>query len=288
MPLPPISKQIVMPGQELWTRALGVNVRYFRMGQGPPVVLIHGLGESSLVWCSNIEDLASHHTVIALDLPGHGASDTPLWDHSLETMMKFLTAFMDSLHLQRPSLVGNSLGGLVSLSVGLGRPDRIDKLVLANSAGLGREVSGFLRLLSLPVLGEFMALPKQQSIRFLMSRLPEADDGLTEAFVTALFEERRRPGNTAAMLRMLRSGVNLLGVKPWAVLTHRLSELKAPTLLLWGRQDAIFPVKHAYRAARLIPKARLKVFDNCGHWPQRDVRKDFNKLVLRFLSAGVV
>ncbi|MBM3926046.1 MAG: alpha/beta fold hydrolase [SAR202 cluster bacterium] len=287
MPPTPSPRHIIMPGQELWTRARGVNVRYFRLGQGPPVVLIHGLGESSLVWCSNMEELASNHTVIALDLPGHGASDNPQWRYSLDESQEFLIDFMDSLHLHQPSLIGNSMGGLVSLSLGLDRPERIDKLVLANSAGLGREVAGFLRLLSLPLLGEFMALPKQQGVRFLMSRLPDDDDGLTEAFVAALFEERRRPGNTAAMLRMLRSGVNLLGVKPWAVLTNRLSELKAPTLVLWGKRDAIFPVKHAYRAAKLIPKARLKVFDNCGHWPQRDARKAFNKLVLQFLSTGI-
>jgi pimeloyl-ACP methyl ester carboxylesterase len=283
----PNPNRIVMPGRELWTRAHGAKVRYFRLGDGPPVVLIHGLGESSLVWCSNMEALASRHTVIALDLPGHGASDKPPGAYSLEVMLEFLTDFMDSLELQRPSLVGNSMGGLVSLSVGLDRPERVDKLVLANSAGLGREVAAFLRLLSLPVLGEFMALPKQQGIRFVMSRFPNTDDDMTEAFVTALFEERKRPGNTAAMLRMLRAGVNLLGVKPWAVLTSRLSELRVPTLLLWGRQDAIFPVKHAYRAAKLIPRARLKVFENCGHWPQRDARKDFNRLVLQFLSSGI-
>ena len=281
------SNRIIMPGQELWTRARGANVRYFRLGQGPPVLLIHGLGESSLVWCSNMEELASNHTVIALDLPGHGASDNPLWDYSLDSSREFLIAFMDSLGLQRPSLIGNSMGGLLSLSVGLDRPERVDKLVLANSAGLGREIAGFLRLLSLPLLGEFMARPKQRGSRFVTSHLPDTDDGLAEVFVAALSEERQRPGNTASMLRMLRAGVNLLGVKPWAVLTNRLSELKAPTLLLWGRQDVIFPVKHAYRAAKLIPKVWLKVFDNCGHWPQRDARNDFNSLVLRFLAIGV-
>jgi len=274
-----------MPGQELRTRAGGINVRYYAIGQGPPILLLHGLGEAAIVWFANMEDLASNHTVIALDLPGHGASDKPQWRYSLEKSTEFLMAFMDTLELDRVSLVGNSMGGLMSLAVALNHPDRVHKLVLVDTAGLGREIAGFLRWMSIPAVGELMARPSRGGVRWVLHRIFYDHAFATQQLTEALYQERRLAGNKQAMLRILRYGVNFLGLKPSAMLANRLPQVKAPTLVVWGRQDAIFPVAHTRKAASLLPNARLQIYDQCGHWPHIEKHQQFNRLVLDFLAS---
>jgi pimeloyl-ACP methyl ester carboxylesterase len=273
-----------MPGRQLWTDADGVRVRYFLAGQGPPVLLLHGLGEAAIVWHANVDVMASRHTVIALDIPGHGASDKPEWRYSLEKSTQFLLAFLDALQLDRVSLVGNSMGGLMSLAVALDHPERVHKLVLVDTAGLGREVASFLRLMSVPVVGELMARPTEGSVRWTLRRMFYDRGFVTPQFVEALHQERRIPGNKGSMLRILRYGVNIFGMRPHALLASRLPQLKASTLTLWGRQDTIFPASHADQAS-LLPNNRLHTFDECGHWPHIEKREEFNRLVLEFLRV---
>jgi 4,5:9,10-diseco-3-hydroxy-5,9,17-trioxoandrosta-1(10),2-diene-4-oate hydrolase len=233
-----------------------------------------------------MDALASHHTVIALDLPGHGASDKPDWRYSLEKSTGFLIAFMDALQLDRVSLVGNSMGGLMALAVVLEQPERLHRLILVDSAGLGREIAGFLRLMSIPVVGEIMARPTRGGVRWTLHRMFHDDSFATPQFIEALYQERRVPGNKQAMLRILRYGANLFGLRPHAFLARRLSEVKTPTLVAWGRQDTIFPVSHAAKAAVLLPHSHLQIYDQCGHWPHIEKQQEFNPLVLNFLASS--
>ena len=280
----PSGSTLEMPGREQWVEVLGVTVRYFCLGEGPPVVLIHGLGEAAVVWYGNVESLATQFSTYALDLPGHGASDKPDWDYSLEETVDFLIAFMDALNLERASLVGNSLGGLIALATALAHPCRVERLVLEDCAGLGREIAWFLRLMTVPYLGELLARPAKKGLRWFLERIFHSSGFATEALVEALHWERRRPGNTAAMLQILRKGVSLRGVKSSFILTQKLAKLEAPTLLVWGRQGRILPAFHGERAAPVVPQGRLTVFDHCGHWPHIEVQERFNDLLLDFLS----
>ena len=273
-----------MPGVEKWVTAKDTRIRYYRAGSGPPLILLHGLGESAVIWYANIESLARGHTVYAPDLPGHGASDKPPWSYSLENGVKFLEAFMDALGLQRASLAGNSMGGVVALALALERPQRVRRLVLEDSAGLGREVAGFLRFMSLPLLGELLISNRPKSTRYVLRKVFHNHAQVTERLVHLLHTERSRPGNTDAMLKMLRVGVSLRGMRPEVNLTPRLGKLRVPTMVLWGKEDRIFPVAHGRRAARLIPESRLRVFERCGHWPHLEVCHAFNREMLAFLA----
>ena len=282
----PTSTKLIMPGTESWVRVMGARVRYYRLGDGPPVILLHGLGEAGVVWYGNMEPLARRHLVYALDLPGHGASDKPRWANSLERSAEFLVAFMEALGLERVSMVGNSVGGLLALVTALNYPQRVGHLVLEDSAGLGRELAWFLRWMSMPGLGEVLARPKREGVEWLFGKVFYDPSFGTEELVELLHQERRRPGNKGAMLRILRRGVTIAGVKRSFIFTGRLQELEVPTLVVWGREDSIFPVAHGERAAALAPQGRLVVFDRCGHWPHMEVRDAFNDLLLEYFGSA--
>lgn len=281
-----IAASIHMPGSEERLRLRDGEVRYFRMGEGPPLLLLHGLGEGSIVWFDNIAPLAKSHTVFALDLPGHGESYKPLWERPLHQAVEFLSEFMDALGIAKASLVGNSLGGLLAIAMTLKHPYRIHRLVLENSAGLGREVAWFLRLISIPVLGEILASPSRTGIRRLLNMILHHRSVWPEALVEELFKIRRVHGNKESMLFMLRNGVSVRGVKPHILLTEHLHTIKTEVLVIWGRNDPLFPVSHAERAAKILPHSRLEVFTECGHWPHLEVRDEFNHLVSDFLLNG--
>ncbi len=275
-----------MPGAEEWITAAGVRVRCYRAGTGPPLLLLHGLGEAAAVWYGNVTPLAKERSVYAMDLPGHGASDKPDWSYTLEEGVNFLQAFLDVLGLERVSLIGNSMGGLLAMAFALEHPRRVDRLALEDSAGLGREVAWFLRVMSLPGLGEALARQNRKSVRWLLRRVFHSRSFATERLLELLYRERNWPGNKEAMLRMLRRGVSIAGMKPSVILTDRLRELQAPTLVFWGLHDAIFPVAHGQRAAELLPNGRLEVFKRCGHWPHIEANQPFNRLALDFLGQS--
>ncbi len=273
-----------MSGVEKWVTAADTRVRYFQAGSGPPLILLHGLGEAAVIWYANVETLAREHTLYVPDLPGHGASAEPPWQYSLEGSIHFLEEFMNALGLQRASLVGNSLGGLLALALALEHPERVRRLVLEDAAGLGREVAGFLRFMSVPILGEFLVSHRRDATQWVLRKVFHNRAHVTERLITLIHEERSRPGNSAAMLKMLRAGVSLLGIKPSINLTPRLGELRTPTMVFWGREDRIFPLAHGKRAARLMPEGHLRIFEKCGHWPHLEVSQVFNRALLDFLA----
>ena len=267
-----------------WVRVLGVNVRYFRLGKGPPIVLLHGLGESSIIWAYNIEPLAKSYTVYALDLPGHGHSDKPKWPYSLNKSVDFLSSFLSILNLERPHLIGNSLGGMIALETAFKQPNQLGKLVLVDSAGLGKELASFLKIMTLPLVGELMTMPTKAGLRFLLKQVVANPHSIPNDLIESLVQERNRKGNKRSMLRILRSGVNIRGIHTRLIDVSRLEYLNVPTYILWGREDKIFPSSHGQNAAMRLPRGRLTVFEDCGHWPQIEKHREFNRLVVEFLK----
>lgn len=132
----------------------GLSTRYLEAGEGPPLVLLHALGESALNWRWVLPDLSRTHRVYAPDFPGFGGSGKPAADYSPDFFARFVAAFLDALGVGRAALAGNSLGGLVALRLALSDPQRVGSLALIDSAGLGREVTYALRLPTLPGYGE--------------------------------------------------------------------------------------------------------------------------------------
>ena len=258
-----------------------MKVRYIAAGHGPPLVLVHGLGATLSVSNKNITALAQDHAVFALDLPGHGRSEKPediAYDPA--SGARFLVRFMDALGIDVATLVGNSGGGLVAALCALAYPERVDRLVLVDPAGLGRSISWFLRVSSVPVLGEVINNPPIVTRRNLVKSIfyeyrPVLDDVIDE-----VIEARNLPETKRAVLKAVRATIGVGGVRSGLLVLDRLATLRRPPLIVWGREDRIVPVRHAEQAARVLPDARVHVIERCGHWPQLERPDEFNAVML--------
>ena len=270
-----------------YTTVQGHRVRYWEEGNGPPVVLVHGLANSVLTWRKNMEALGRDCRVIALDLPGHGLSDMPNIRFDLPTGAAFLGAFLDDVGVDRAHLAGNSMGGAVALELALAQPERVASLTLADSAGLGREISALLRLGSLPILGEYARRPTLKGVRNLVRWMVHDPSLVDEEELLLRLSYLKRKGSAQALLRYLRTGVGLFGQRPATRRDARLAALSLPTLIVWGAQDPLFPLRQAERAAAAIAGAKLHVFDACGHWPQYEHPGEFNRLLGEFVGSVV-
>lgn len=259
------------------------RTHYLRAGQGPPLILLHGLGGSAQWWRPNLDALGRIRTVYAPDLPGHGLSDKPKVAYTLDMGRAFLLDFLEAAHLPSADLLGHSTGGLIALDFALAYPQRVNKLILVDSAGLGREVSPFLRLMALPLVGELLALPCPFLLRALLRHLLHDKSLITPELVEQVRQERSAPGFRQALLIALRHGVGMKGMKPHIILTERLPRLKPPALLLWGVQDQLLPFSQARKASGLLPSLRLHPFPHCGHVPNWERRDEFNAAVAEFL-----
>ena len=268
----------------------GVRTRYWQAGRdGPPVVLIHGLGASAEIWSANIGTLATRHRVYVPDLPGFGRTDKPEWmDYSPGAYSRFLLDFMTALGIGPAALVGHSLGGGVSLRAILDDPGRVARLILVSSAGIGREVSLPLRIASLPFFDRVFFKPPLPVFTLFLKRLVYDPKVITPEFARLYYELFFQPGAIRAFTGILRAIATLRGARPGILEPIRvgLGTITAPTLILWGRQDRILPVSQVQDAAGSIPGARLHILERCGHMPNVEVPREFNQLVLEFLDEG--
>ncbi len=266
----------------------GVMAQVLTAGEGTPLVLLHGDGDSPAVWQWVLPAVAREYRVFAPSLPGHADTDKPRLKYSREYMTQFIRRFLDALALDPCILVGHSIGGLVALRLALDDPDRFPALVLLDSTGLGREVSPLLALESLPWAGEFAIAaarsPFGGSLR-AMSRLSQLFWRPDRAPAGWLAEQRRLallPGFLDASIAAKRA---MLG--PWGqreVLLDELHRLPMPTLVVWGANDAVVPAVHAQRAVHRLPHAELAVIPQCGHMAHVERPEKFLRALLPFLA----
>jgi 4,5:9,10-diseco-3-hydroxy-5,9,17-trioxoandrosta-1(10),2-diene-4-oate hydrolase len=263
-------------------------IRYLTAGEGPPLVLLHALGESALDWRWVLPALARTHRVYAPDLPGFGISAKPAADYSPAFFARFAAEFLDALEVEKVAVVGNSLGGLVALRLALTEPPRVAGLVLVDSAGLGREVSYALRLPTFPAYGELAVAWSKTPPGAIQRAWVKA--GLLfarpERVLTEWIEEQcrlaRLPGFLEAALAALRAQIDLGGQRE--VLLDRLSHLEMPTLVIWGAFDRIFPKSQAREAVARLKQGSLELIPDCGHMPHVEQPGIFVSALNRFLS----
>ena len=275
---------IPLPAESRYVTVDGINTHYVVAGEGRPLLLFHGLGASVVTWRDNLESLSKSFRVYAVDLPGHGDSDKPDIDYAVDTMVDYVARFSRAVDLDRPVIIGNSVGGALGLLTALRFPDLASALVLVDSAGLGREVSIYLRLVTIPGLGEFLESSRVGGTEFMLQKVFHDRRFVTRELLDELYRSRKMPGAKEAVLRVIRNTVGLRGVHKQYVLVEQLKRLNVPLLVVWGAQDQIIPVSHAHRASQMAPNASVQVFDQCGHWPHMEKAPEFNRLVLEFLS----
>jgi pimeloyl-ACP methyl ester carboxylesterase len=255
-------------------------------GNGPTVVLLHGLGGSGYTWRYMVPDLARSHRVVSIDLRGFGRSGKPFDQHyAAVDQAAYVRSFLEQRGLRDITLVGHSFGGAVAMVLALDlqrqQPDRIGRLVLMDTPALPQQLSPTVRLLRKPVLpmlalsllpplvvaqlslinddGAFAHLtPNDVS----MYAAPLADPGAAHALVTTA--QRIVPENFDALIRHYPS-------------------IKQKTLLLWCRNDTVVPVTTGVQLARMMPRARLQLIERCGHTPPEENPGGTTAHILRFL-----
>jgi pimeloyl-ACP methyl ester carboxylesterase len=270
-------------------RLTGGSIAYTIAGDGPALLLIHGLGGTRKTWRYLIDDLARTHTVIAPDLPGHGESDPPAGDYSLGAHACALRDLILSLGYRRFSLAGHSLGGGIALQTAYQFPERIDRLLLISSGGLGPEVSYALRAATLPgadpIVAALSALPTAV-IRRAMAALPSLvsapDAGLLAGVLSGLREGKQR----TAFIRTARSVIDWRGQ---AVSAQRQTGLLqgVPVLVAWGAADITIPPHHHQAFAARVPEAVTVEIAAAGHYPHETDSAQLLEPMLTFLSSTV-
>ena len=274
--------------QVQYTKVGQINTRFWALGdKGPTVLLIHGIGGSLEDWMLNADALAKHYRVYALDLVGSGHSDKPSASYSFSYMAQFVKDFMKAENIDRASLIGHSLGGGVSLQFSIQFPDKVEKLVLANSAGLGKKVTLLLRLLTLPIIGKLLARPSRKGTAKFLKECVYDSTLITDELIEFGYSLAALPGAQDSLLSMVHTLGNIRGMREDVLrsIVDNLTTIIAPTFILWGQQDRILPVAYAHVAEKKIPNVQLHIFDPCGHFPQLECPEEFNSLVLKFLAG---
>ena len=266
----------------------GRTVTYAEAGSGPVLLMIHGMAGTYQNWQAVIGPLARNHTVIAPDLPGHGASAPGGGDYSLGALAATLRDLMIALGHERATLVGHSLGGGIAMQFSYQFPEVVERLVLVSSGGLGREVSPVLRAAALPGADLFIAAtagPGRAAGSALARGL--AAVGLRAnadvAEIARGYASLADPDRRAAFLATVRAVIGTGGQTVHAGDRLYLAEA-VPVLIIWGERDSMIPVRHGERAHDAMPGSRLDVFQDVGHLPQLEAPAHFVEVIEQFFA----
>jgi pimeloyl-ACP methyl ester carboxylesterase len=262
----------------------GSRVNYIEIGQGPPLVFVHGLSGCWQNWLENIPHFARSRRVIAVDLPGFGESELPMEDISIPGYGQFVDAFLGEIGVERASIVGNSMGGFIAAEVALSHPARVDKLTLVSAAGvmtvrqaqlmLAKRLSRAFHAGSARVIARRQSIVRRRRLRqIILYGIVTHPELLQPELVYEIASGGGKPGFLDAFGAVLDYDFS-----------DRLPEVQQPTLIVWGRNDRIVPVGGAYRYERLIPDSRRVIFEDTGHVPMIERPALFNRLLEDFLT----
>jgi pimeloyl-ACP methyl ester carboxylesterase len=267
----------------------GRRVNVVALGEGEPeMVFVHGLAGSWQNWLENLPHFAERgHRVVAFDLPGFGASEAPREKISIPGYGRFVDALLDRLEVGPAVLVGNSMGGFIGAEVAIQFPARVRRLVLVSAAGLTVEYQRNDRVLDALRYGERLviawggfigarseAIARRPRARRLLMRLVAHDADRLPAPLIA--EQVRNAGNPGF--------VDALDALTDYPIRARLGDIACPTLIVWGTEDKLVPVRDADEFEQLIPDARKVVWAQTGHVPMLERPAAFNALVERFVA----
>lgn len=277
----PAARRIVLNGE---------RVAYRIAGKGSLLLLVHGMAGSSETWTHIMPGLAERYTVLAPDLLGQGESEKPRGDYSLGAHANMLRDLMDALGYERATVIGQSLGGGVAMQFAYQFLERCERLVLVNSGGLGREVTFYLRMLTVPGFESVFPLfctPRLRDAGNLVATwlgrvgVPStpASREIWRSYASLADAESRQ-----AFFRSLRDVIDFSG-QAVSALSRLYRAARLPTLIVWGAKDPFIPVSHAIAAHKAIPGSRLEIFDGVGHYPHCEAPERFIEVLVDFMTS---
>lgn len=252
-----------------------LSVRYIdTRGGGNAVLLLHGLGGSIESWTNNIEALSKELRIIAVDLPGFGMSDKPKMDYTIRFYVKFVADFVKHLQLGKISIVGSSLGGHVAAELAITLPELVSRLVMISPPGaLPRSFK------PTPALRSYTKVVEAKSVQQVKQALFAVDGKPVDGTYAELaFQKMSMPGAKEAFMSALKGSAKA------PRLNRRLDRIKAPAMLLWGKDDIMIPVKFAQPFVEM-KGCRVVLLEGCGHRPHAEKPGLFNRLVGDFLTG---
>jgi pimeloyl-ACP methyl ester carboxylesterase len=263
----------------------GRRANVVEIGEGPPLLFVHGLSGCWQNWLENIPHFARTHRVIAADLPGFGASEMPREDISIPGYARFLEQLCDELSIDAAVVVGNSMGGYIAAELAIASPQRVERLMLVSAAGITVEhlhrdsIMAGTRIVAAVATREVARhewYARRPILRKLaLSFVVRHPERLSAPLAYELMQGSGKPGFIPAME---------------AILVHRISErlpqIACPTFVLWGEDDRVIPVRDARRFQQLIPNARTVILPDTGHVSMLERPERFNELLEAFLSEG--
>lgn len=261
------------------------------VGSGPPILFVHGLMSSRSTWADQWDRLAVDHRVLAPDLFGHGESAKPVGDYSLGAHAASLRDLLDALGLTSVCVVGHSLGGGIAMQLAYLFPERVERLVLVSSGGLGRELNPLLRAATLP--GSELVLPVLASswlhevgdtaLRVWdRAGLPAVSPSSTEAWrsLATLADGDTRRAFLATSRSVIDPGGQTVSAR------NRLSGLSSrEVLLIWGARDRMIPSSHIEAARAELPHSQVEILARSGHFPHLDEPDRFAAVLAAFVRA---
>ncbi len=271
-----------------WTIINDSPVNVVELGEGPPVLFVHGLSGSWPNWLEQLPVFADNHRVIALDLPGFGKSPMPTGEISISGYARTLDALLDALDIDAAAVVGNSMGGFVAAELAINFPQRVERLVLVSAAGLStyRDPRGLRELRRIRRMERPIAAVTRWSAAnadILASRpvLRTAALGAitrhADRLPAPLAAEQIRGAGKPGFLPALQANLDY-------DFRHRLPEIACPTLIVWGANDPVVTVRDADAYAELIPGSRSVILPDTGHMPQIERPAELNALLAEFLG----
>ncbi|HLM97334.1 MAG TPA: alpha/beta fold hydrolase [Acidimicrobiales bacterium] len=260
-------------------------------GEGPAILMIHGIAGSSGAWREVMPALAEQYTVIAPDLLGHGQSAKPTGDYSLGAYANVLRDLLGVVGIPRATVVGQSFGGGVAMQFCYQNPEWCERLVLVDSGGLGREVSWLLRFMTLPgaeylmpiIFPPFVGARGDELSRLLYSRgirMPRVGE------MWRSYASLTDGANRQSFIRTIRSVIDPGGQTVSAMDRLYLTQ-QVPTLIVWGEHDSIIPVSHAHDAHAAMPNSRLEIVAGAGHFPHVEAPGEFLRALRDFMETTV-
>lgn len=267
--------------------------RAFRIaGSGPVILLIHGIGDNSTTWHTAQTMLAQRFTVIAPDLLGHGRSDKPRADYSVAAYANGMRDLLSVLGVDRVTVVGHSLGGGVAMQFAYQFPQLVERLILVGAGGVTQDVNFALRIASLPMGSEALALLRLPLVlptvqlfgRAVGALFGSSGVGRDIPNMLRILADLPEPTASSAFARTLRAVVDRRGQVVTMLDRCYLTE-SVPVQLIWGESDSVIPVSHAHMAHAAMPGSQLEIFEGSGHFPFHDDPDRFVAVVGQFIDS---